>query len=242
VKNVIINADDFGASPSVNKAIVELFDNGLLTSATLMANMPGFDDAVALAHKHHITHKIGTHLVLTEGKPLTKEMELIPYLFHKESTSRDSLVKKLFLLNKTQKSLIFNEYNAQIEKLKKNGIPVNHLDTHLHMHDMWGVLQVIIELLKVHQIPYVRILNNLNVTEYYKYTYRNLVNSYLKLKKVNYSDYFGSQEDFSLALQKNPAIFNKKTIEIMVHPDYNSQGKLIDLLPGREGGFDFLAH
>jgi chitin disaccharide deacetylase len=44
--NVKINADDFGLNSSVNKAIIEAFDNNYINSTTLMANMPGFDEAV----------------------------------------------------------------------------------------------------------------------------------------------------------------------------------------------------
>jgi len=241
MKNVIINADDFGARPSVNKAIIELFDTGVLNSTTIMANMPSFDEAIELAHKHKITNHIGAHLVLTEGRPLIKDIEPLRYLFNKSNISRNTLVKKLFLLNKEQKHLIFNEYNAQIKKIKKSGIHITHLDTHQHMHDMWGVLQIMVELLKVYQIPYVRILNNLDVTEYYKYAYRNFVNSYLKSKKINYTNYFGSQEDFSVALKKDPNIFYKKTVEVMVHPDYNLNGELIDIFPGKEYNFDFIS-
>ena len=51
---IIINADDFGLNSSVNKAIVESFNNGLINSTTLMANMPGFEEAVEMAHKSKI--------------------------------------------------------------------------------------------------------------------------------------------------------------------------------------------
>jgi predicted glycoside hydrolase/deacetylase ChbG (UPF0249 family) len=241
MKNVIVNADDYGARSSINKAVVDLFDAGILNSATLMANMPGFDEAVELAHKHKITNKIGAHLVLTEGDPLTPEIKSIPCLFDMKQP-RGLLIKKLFILNKNQQKMIFNEYSAQIEKIKKSGIPISHFDTHEHMHEMWGVMQVIIELRKIYQIPSIRILNNLNVTQSYKYFYRRGVNSYLKVRKINFSDYFGSQEDFVAALENTPAFINNKTMEVMVHPNYNNEGKLIDIFPGMERDFSFLKH
>ena len=240
MNNLIINADDFGAKSSANRAIIELFGQGLLNSTTLMANMPAFEEAVELAHERSIEDKIGVHLVLTEGQPVTEEIKALPYLFNKEHISRKILVRKLFYLDALQKKLIFKEYSEQIEKVKARGIKITHLDTHQHMHDMWGVLQVIIKLLKVYKIPAVRILNNLDVTGVYKFAYRNCINNYLSLKKLNFSDYFGSREDYVLALKKHPNFNKHKVMELMVHPDYNAQGKLIDLFPGREYDFEFL--
>ena len=65
--NIIVNADDYAGSSTINKAIIELFNNGIVNSTSIMANMPAFDEAVELAHKYKITDKIGVHLVLTEG-------------------------------------------------------------------------------------------------------------------------------------------------------------------------------
>ena len=73
MKKLIINADDFGLNTSVNHAIIESFEKGLINSTTLMANMPGFEEAIELAHKNNIIDKIGIHLCLTEGEPITKK-------------------------------------------------------------------------------------------------------------------------------------------------------------------------
>jgi predicted glycoside hydrolase/deacetylase ChbG (UPF0249 family) len=64
---LIINADDFGLTPGVNRAIAELHQAGVLTSATLMANGAAFDDAVAIAHASP-TLGVGCHIVLTSSK------------------------------------------------------------------------------------------------------------------------------------------------------------------------------
>lgn len=240
MNNIIVNADDFGARPSVNRAVVELFHQGIINSATLMANMPGFEEAVELAQKNRLTDKIGVHLVLTEGLPLTEGIKSIPYLFNRKEFSRNVLVKKLFFLSKNTRRLIFDEYSRQIEKVKKGGIKITHLDTHQHMHEMWGVMQILIELAKVHNIPCIRILNNLNITACHKYAYRNIMNRNLRSKKLNYTDYFGSRVDFLSALEKDPGLTKRKTVEIMVHPDYTAGGKLIDLFPEAEYDFDFL--
>src|SRR5712672_1191198 len=70
-RKIIVNADDFGMSAEVNRAIVEAFENNVISSTTLMANMPGFDEACELAHRHRLVSKIGLHLNLTSGYPLS---------------------------------------------------------------------------------------------------------------------------------------------------------------------------
>ena len=52
MKQLILNADDFGLTPGINRAVIELHQAGVVTSATLMATGPAFDDAVALALAH----------------------------------------------------------------------------------------------------------------------------------------------------------------------------------------------
>ena len=66
---VIINADDFGYSQGINLGIIEAHKNGILSSTTMMANMPGFEHGVELA-KNNPKLGIGVHLNLTCGKPL----------------------------------------------------------------------------------------------------------------------------------------------------------------------------
>ena len=69
---MIVIADDFGLSEEVNAAIVEAFDRGLLTGASIIANMPAFEEACELAAEHGFQDRVGTHLNLTEGTPLTE--------------------------------------------------------------------------------------------------------------------------------------------------------------------------
>lgn len=238
MKNIIINADDFGLKHSVNKAIIDSFNNHTINSTTLMANMPGFDEAVEMAHQSKIVDKIGAHLVLTEGRPLTKAIEKLPYLFSSEKLPRKLYAQKLSYLDSEQKKIIFEEYSAQISKIRKHGIPITHVDTHQHMHELWGIIQVLMALLKEHKIPSMRIMNNLQRTALHKSKYRDVINYYLKRKKVNYSDYFGSQLDLS-ANPKKKTWGPTEIIEIMVHPDLNAKGEIIDRLHGVEHSFDY---
>jgi predicted glycoside hydrolase/deacetylase ChbG (UPF0249 family) len=240
IKKIIINADDFGLKSSVNKAIVESFNNGLINSTTLMANMPGFDEAVELAHKHNIINKIGIHLTLTEGQPITTNMLIRDLYNDKHNSDIKKYKRKLFFLSKKGKEIIYNEFGAQIIKVKNAGIQITHIDTHHHIDEVWSITQIILTLLKTYNIPSMRILNNLNrSTKFYKLSYRRIINKFIKLNNANYSDFFGNQFEAIWQLEQDPMFFETKRLEIMVHPDYNHSGIIIDRIKDREVNFDY---
>jgi len=95
---LIINADDFGESQQVNKAIIQSFENGLCSSATLMPNMPGFEAACELVHEYKLLNHIGMHLVLRGGYPLTEKIKHFSTFCDQEgrlSLSRDKPIFNL---------------------------------------------------------------------------------------------------------------------------------------------------
>lgn len=235
----IINGDDFGYNSSKNHAIVEAFQQEKINSTTLMANMSGFEEAVELAHSNKLTDKIGAHLVLTEGSPITEKIKRLDFLFA-GPLSRSIKYKKLFSLSRENKILIFNELAAQIENIKKNHIEITHLDTHHHTHSMWPILQILSSLLKEYKIPSMRIQFNLIKENPLMNGYRNLINHYIRFNKMNFSHYMGDQITFFKTFGKKPEFWPGKKVEIMVHPDYNNAGKLIDKM-GKEYDFNFVS-
>jgi hypothetical protein len=240
IKQIIINADDFGLKTSVNKAIVTSFNSGLINSTTLMANMEGFDEAVELAHQNGIISKIGIHLVLSDGLPLTREI-LGANLFYNGSVLHLRKYKRrLFFLSRNNKIKIYNEFAAQIDKVRKAGIPVTHIDTHHHIDDVWSVTHILIALLKTYGIRSMRILNNLNKsTKFYKTGYRRIVNEFIKYNHANFSDFFGDQYESVSFLRNTGSLPENSTLEIMVHPDYNDNGILINRFHNKEVVFDY---
>ncbi|NYF80916.1 ChbG/HpnK family deacetylase [Granulicella arctica] len=132
---LIINADDFGLTPGVNRAIAELHRAGVLTSATLMATGPAFDDAVSLA-KSLPRLGVGCHIVLTDGVPVSSPDEIPTLLGSDRVHFRPSLLDFVrdLLLGKIDEGEIEREALAQIQKLWRAGINVTHVDTHKHTH------------------------------------------------------------------------------------------------------------
>ncbi len=132
---LILNADDFGLTPGVNRAIAELHQAHALTSATLMANGAAFDDAVAVAHANP-TLGVGCHIVLTDGIPVSHPQSIPTLLGADGKTFRPSLVDFLqaLLRGDIREDDIEREAIAQVQKLQRAGIDVTHLDTHKHTH------------------------------------------------------------------------------------------------------------
>jgi predicted glycoside hydrolase/deacetylase ChbG (UPF0249 family) len=139
---LIINADDFGLTPGVNRAIAELHQAKALTSATLMATGAAFEDAVAIAHANP-TLGVGCHIVLTDGVPASPP-ERIPTLLGPDGKNfRPSLIDfvQALLRGKIRETEIEHEAFAQIQKLQSAGINVTHIDTHKHTHLFPAVLR-----------------------------------------------------------------------------------------------------
>lgn len=137
MRRLIVNADDFGFTAGINRAIIEAHTRGIVTSSTLMANARAFEDAVTLA-KTVPRLSVGCHVVLIDGEPVL-DAEQLPSITSANSGRvqfRDGL--KLFaaraLAARMDASEIENEANAQIRKIQTAGIQVSHLDTHKHTH------------------------------------------------------------------------------------------------------------
>ena len=142
---LILNADDFGLTPGINRAIAELHSAGALTSATLMANGPAFDDAVRIAQAHP-TLGIGCHIVLVDGTPLSPP-ETIPTLLGPDGkTFRTSLTSLLraVLLGKVNPSEIERETSAQVNRLQQANLRITHIDTHKHTHVLPTVARLLL--------------------------------------------------------------------------------------------------
>ncbi len=154
---LILNADDFGLTPGINRAIAELHAAGALTSATLMASGPAFDDAIRIAHAHPVLG-IGCHIVLTDGAPLSPPESIPTLLGPDRRTFRPSL-RDFFLaalLGKIDAADIAREAHAQIERIQQQGIVLTHLDTHKHTHILPQIARPLLAVAERAGIPAIR--------------------------------------------------------------------------------------
>jgi hopanoid biosynthesis associated protein HpnK len=134
MKQLILNADDFGLTRGVNEGIIRAHREGVLTSATLMACGPAFDHAVELA-KQNPRLGIGCHLVLVGGRAVAPAEE-ISSLASKDGRLPESLGSFVTRLSSgiIRPKEIDRELRAQILKIRAAGIEPTHLDTHKHTH------------------------------------------------------------------------------------------------------------
>ncbi len=137
MKQLIVNADDFGFTRDVNAGIVDCHRNGILTATTLMANGDAFDDAVRLAEENP-TLDIGVHLVLVGGPGQPKS---VPAFVGQLLAGRIEAV---------------GEMRRQIDRILKTGLKPTHLDTHKHTHLAPPVLTAVTAVSREYRIPWVR--------------------------------------------------------------------------------------
>lgn len=156
MRRLIVNADDFGLTSGVNRAIVEAHNGGIVTSATLMANGPTFSEAVALSRLASGL-SVGCHVVLVDGSPVSP-VEQVPSLIKREGQFHDSLATfaRLAVVGNLDPIQIEAEVTAQIRKLQSAGVTVSHLDTHKHTHMFPRVLQAVIKAAKTCGVPAIR--------------------------------------------------------------------------------------
>lgn len=142
-KKLIVNADDFGFSEAVNYGILKAHKEGIVTSTTIMANMPGFEHAILLA-KQNPTLRIGVHLNLTCYKPLLKD--------HRTLVNEKGYFNRSNEDNYSEYEM-YEELCAQIERVLGQGIVIDHLDSHHHIHTEKRYQRVIEKILRRYPYP-----------------------------------------------------------------------------------------
>ena len=143
MKQVILNADDFGLTRGINEGIIRSHREGILTSATLMATGPAFGDAVERA-KATPELGIGCHLVLTGGISVAPP-EKISSLASKDGRLPETLAAFVARVSsgRIRSADIETELRAQIGKIRQAGIEPTHVDTHKHTHVHPRVMAVV---------------------------------------------------------------------------------------------------
>jgi hopanoid biosynthesis associated protein HpnK len=157
---LILTGDDFGTSREVNEAVEACHRDGLLTSASLIAAGPAFDDAAQRARRLPEL-ATGLHLVLCDG-PAASPPGTVPGLAGADgrfdaSPARAGL--RYWWRRRELRPQLEREIRAQLERFVAAGLSLDHLDGHHHLHLHPVVFDVLVPLLSEYRVPWVRLLH-----------------------------------------------------------------------------------
>ena len=222
---LIITADDFGYSESVNNAIAAAFDEGLISSTTILANAPAFEHACALAKKNGFANKVGIHLNITEGVPLTQEIKKSK-IFCNEQGKLSFQRFHHYWLPLNELALLRNEFAAQILRCRAHGLQITHADSHHHVHTELIISFTVAKALRKFNIPYLRLTDNVRQTSFLRKTYKSNLNFLIGLYGLRGTNYFCDLS--SIATMDKQCSASDIVVELMVHPVFSGDGDLID--------------
>jgi len=157
VSRLIVNADDFGLTPGVSRAIIELHAAGLVTSTSLMARAGATEEAIELACATP-SLGVGCHVVLVDGEPILPPEKIPSLVDARTGRFPDSLTAFLLRLftGRIRAEEIEAEAAAQIAHLQERGVRLTHIDTHKHAHMFTAVLRPVLRAARAAGIRAVR--------------------------------------------------------------------------------------
>ena len=157
MKCLIVTADDFGAAPQVNDAVMRAHTDGVLTTASLMVTGPAAADAVAYARATP-SLRVGLHLVLVEGRPVLPA-RLVPDLVNGEGFFRTDMARAgaaMFFKPKV-KAQLAAEIEAQFEAFMATGLKPDHVNAHKHFHLHPTIAALMVKAAKAHGVKGARV-------------------------------------------------------------------------------------
>ena len=153
----MVNADDFGLSPGVNRGIIEAHEAGSVTSTSLVANAPCFADAIARAHRARRLG-VGLHVNLTVGTPVAPREE-VASLWDPHTAAFHPLGRlvRRALAGQVDPQHVAIECRAQLAALQSAGIAVTHIDSHRHVHVLPGIWRAVVAVAREAGVRAVRV-------------------------------------------------------------------------------------
>jgi chitin disaccharide deacetylase len=223
---IVINADDLGSRQSVNRAILLSFKQELISSASIMANMPAFEEALEIVSATSLKDRIGVHLNLTEGAPISETIKL-EWRFCGTTGQFNPRGRSLWSLTAAEHAAVEAEYSAQIEAVIAGGIRPSHLDSHQHFHTQWPIPPILFRLARRYEISAIRLSRNCGPSPgAARRAYKWALNARIIHSGLAPTRHFGNAADVaSLSSYVGP-------VEVMVHPDLDREGRLVDVVSG----------
>jgi len=157
-RSLVINADDLGADEARNEGIFEAIDAGVVTSASLLANGPALEDALArMRVLKNRKVSFGFHLNLSQGIPVSEGHRL---LVGPDGNLAGKIAAHKLLMqpgNKVLEKEIAGEMESQVARLLNAGVELHHMDGHQHVHVFPAVIPLALRLAERHGIRWMRV-------------------------------------------------------------------------------------
>ena len=149
MRRLIVNADDFGMTRGINRAIAEASSKGVVTSTTLMATAHAYDDALNTISRLNPKVSIGCHVILLDGNPALPAAN-VPSLLQPKANTREFRVQlndfaRAAVSGNLDADEIEAEASAQIQRIQDSGVKVSHFDCHKHAHMFPAVLKPLLQ-------------------------------------------------------------------------------------------------
>jgi predicted glycoside hydrolase/deacetylase ChbG (UPF0249 family) len=256
MKSIIVTADDLGLDPSINRGIIEAYNNGLVTCSALLMNAPSTDEGIEIA-KDNPGLEVGIHLSIVEGFSLRN--------IHSTITSKTAYFENGICLRRDWKDFLKcylkgninfkeleEEFELQIMKFKSHFNTIPFLNSTQHLHLLPGIWKIVLKLCKRHEINYVRLPKMtfpdrlwLNKRMFYLLPF-SMLGSYCRFSirntQIQSADFMiGMQFSGSVTVDKLKFILSNLrngTSEIILHPGYHSD-YLVKQLPTSYNNFSW---
>ena len=224
---VTINGDDLGMNKSCTTAILRALREGLITDTTMMANGVFFDDAVRLAKESGFADRIGVHFNLSEGQPLTQEIKDVP-LFTENGCFHHRFMYSPRELDERERQAVFAELCAQAERIMNVGIAITHADSHHYLHTYEALAPIVAEVCRHCGIRRIRLNRTIDTPAHPRVSEHRIDNRYWREQGFLTTAHFGRYTDlFETEIPDGT--------EILVHPDFDKDGRLIDRIAVIDG-------
>lgn len=227
---IVLHADDFGASADTVRATIECFEQGALTSASIMPAMPATADAIAFARAHPELD-MGVHLTFVgEGdeRPLSAPEEIPGLLGEAGRWLPTRTLRLRALAHRLPVEQIEHEIAAQLSAVAEQGVQLSHVDSHRHLHKLPSFRQALVRALPAFGIRHVRAVQDVFLRRPLRSpTYwlgrgwqRKLASSFTTTDHM-YMPTSAGDRGWEHALAATLGRLSGATLEVGVHPGYD---------------------
>jgi predicted glycoside hydrolase/deacetylase ChbG (UPF0249 family) len=192
--------------------------------------MPGFAEACALVRECGLDQRVGVHVNLSEGVPLTDGLrsssrfcDADGYLW--KWPNRGTRLR----LASSERRLVGAEVTAQIERCRKHGLTIRHLDSHHNVHTQPALAGLFIELARNLGIQSMRIARNSGLAPLPQHIYKAAYNLRLRMHGLAATHYFGTPDDLRLFVQRGASPSQLASFELVTHPVMREDGTVVDV-------------